>query len=180
MAQPHNAQQHNTETGVPHDAGHKGAFPPLDPNNFAPQLIWLAITFALLYWLLSKIALPRIGEVIEERRDRIQRDLDAAEALKSETERAIRDYEQSLADARTKAGGIARETREKLAQQTDNKRRDSEAQVAAKIAEAEGRIADMKANALASVSDIASETASAIVAKLIGDNVSAAEAKKHL
>lgn len=146
----------------------------------APQVIWLAITFAVLYWLLSKIALPRIGEVIEERRDRIQRDLDAAEALKSETEAAIRDYEQSLADARSKAGGIARETREKLAAQTDKKRHESEAQVNATISEAENRIAAMKNNALASVSDIAAETASAIVGKLIGENVSAADAKKHL
>ena len=174
------AQEHNTETGVPHEGGHKGAFPPLDPANFAPQIIWLAITFAMLYWLLSKIALPRIGEVIEERRDRIQRDIDAAEALKAETERAIADYEKSLADARSKASGIARETHEKLAQQTNKKRQESEAQVNATIAEAEARITAMKNNALASVSDIASETASAIVAKLIGENVSADEAKKHL
>ncbi|MGD9669143.1 MAG: F0F1 ATP synthase subunit B' [Hyphomicrobiaceae bacterium] len=162
------------------EPAHPKAFPPLDPNHMAPQVIWLAITFAVLYWLLSKIALPRIGEVIEERRDRIQRDLDAAEALKSETEAAIRDYEQSLADARSKAGGIARETREKLAAQTDKKRHESEAQVNATISEAENRIAAMKNNALASVSDIAAETASAIVGKLIGENVSAADAKKHL
>ncbi|MGE3426915.1 MAG: F0F1 ATP synthase subunit B' [Hyphomicrobiaceae bacterium] len=176
MAQPH--QQ--TMAEVIQEPAHPKAFPPLDPNHMAPQVIWLAITFAVLYWLLSKIALPRIGEVIEERRDRIQRDLDAAEALKSETEAAIRDYEQSLADARSKAGGIARETREKLAAQTDKKRHESEAQVNATISEAENRIAAMKNNALASVSDIAAETASAIVGKLIGENVSAADAKKHL
>lgn len=174
------AQPHNTETGVPHEAGHKGAFPPLDPANFAPQIIWLAITFVVLYALLSRMALPRIGEVIEERRDRIQRDLDAAEALKAETEKAIADYEQSLVDARSKASGIARETREKLAAQTDKKRHESEAQVNAKIAEAEGRITDMKNSALTSVSDIAAETASAIVGKLIGENISAADVKKHL
>ena len=174
------AEPHKTETGVAHEAGHKGAFPPLDSTHFAPQVIWLAITFAILYWLLSKIALPRIGEVIEERRDRIQRDIDAAEALKSETEAAIRNYEQSLGDARSKASGIARETREKLAAQTDKKRHESEARVTAKIAEAENRIAAMKNNALASVSEIAAETASAIVGKLIGENVSTADAKKHL
>ena len=176
MAETH----HNTETGVAHEAGHKAGFPPLDPANFAPQIIWLAITFALLYGLLSKIALPRIGEVIEERRDRIQRDIDAAEALKAETEKALRGYEQSLADARSKAGGIARETRDKLATETDKKRHASEAEVAAKIADAEGRIAAMKANALQHVGDIAAETARATVGKLIGVDVSAAEAKKHL
>lgn len=187
MADQHNtaaqhtaAGQHNTEVGTPHEAGHKGAFPPLDPANFAPQLIWLAITFALLYWLLSKIALPRIGEVIEERRDRIQRDIDAAEAMKAETEKALKDYEQALADARTNASGIARETREKLAAETDKKRHASEAEVAAKIADAEGRISTMKTSALQNVGDIAAEAASGIVGKLIGVEVTPAEAKKHI
>ena len=174
------AQKHNTETGVPHEAGHKGAFPPLDPANFAPQIIWLAISFALLYALMSRIALPRIGEVIEERRDRIQRDIDAAEALKAETEKALKGYEGSLADARGKASGIARETRDKLAAETERERAATEATVNAKIAEAEARIAAMKNNALSSVNDIAAETASAIVGKLIGETVTAADVKKVL
>lgn len=174
------AQKLNTETGVPHDAGHTKAFPPLDPANFSPQIIWLAITFALLYALLSRVALPRIGEVIEERRDRIQRDIDAAEAMKAETEKALKDYEQALADARVNASGIARETREKLAAETDKKRHAMEQQVAAKIADAEARIATMKAGALASVGEIAADTASAIVGKLIGETVSPADVKKQL
>ena len=174
------AQKHNTETGVPHEAGHKGAFPPLDPANFAPQLIWLAISFALLYALMSRIALPRIGEVIEERRDRIQRDIDAAEALKAETEKALKGYEDALADARGKASGIARDTREKLAAETDRERAETDTKVNAKIAEAEARIAAMKNNALSSVNDIAADTASAIVGKLIGETVSAADVKKVL
>lgn len=174
------AQKHNTETGVPHEAGHKGAFPPLDPANFAPQIIWLAISFALLYALMSRIALPRIGEVIEERRDRIQRDIDAAEALKAETEKALKGYEDALADARGKASGIARDTREKLAAETDRERAETDTKVNAKIAEAEARIAAMKNNALSSVNDIAADTASAIVGKLIGETVSAADVKKVL
>lgn len=174
------AEKHNTSTGVAHEAGHKGAFPPLDPANFAPQIIWLAITFAILYFLLSRLALPRIGEVIEERRDRIQRDLDAAEALKAETERALKDYEQSLADARAKASGIARDTRERLGAETDKKRQAADVEVNAKIADAEQRISAMKSKALSNVGEIAAETASAIVGKLIGVDVGAAEAKKHL
>ncbi|MGD9784372.1 MAG: F0F1 ATP synthase subunit B [Hyphomicrobiaceae bacterium] len=174
------AQPHTTEVGVPHDAGHSKAFPPLDPNVFVPQLVWLAITFAILYALLSRIALPRIGEVIEERRDRIQRDLDHAESLKGETEKALKDYEQSFADARAKAGAIARETRDKLSADTDRERKAMEDKVAAQIADSEARIKAMKDKALASVSDIAADTASAIVGKLIGEDVSAAEAKKAL
>ena len=71
-------------------------FPPLDPATFVPQLVWLAIAFGLLYLLLSRVALPRVGEVIEERADRIRRDLDQAEKLKAETEGALAAYEQAL------------------------------------------------------------------------------------
>ncbi len=69
---------------------HKSAgLPQLNTPDFAPQLFWLAVTFVLLYWIMAKIALPRIGEVIEERKDRIQRDLAAAERLKGETDKAL-------------------------------------------------------------------------------------------
>jgi F-type H+-transporting ATPase subunit b len=90
-------------------------FPPFDPRTFPSQLFWLALSFGALYFMMSRIALPRIGEVIEERRDHIQRDLDEAARLKSETDAALKSYEQSLADARVKAQGLAKDTREKLA-----------------------------------------------------------------
>jgi F-type H+-transporting ATPase subunit b len=66
-------------TGTPTDAPHAKVFPPLDVGTFAPQLVWLALTFALLYVLLKRAVLPRVGEVIEERSDRVKRDL--AQAL---------------------------------------------------------------------------------------------------
>ena len=73
--------------------GKSGGLPQLNPADFAPQLIWLAITFAVLYFILARVALPRIGEVIEERRDRVQRDLDSAERFKKETDAALAAYE---------------------------------------------------------------------------------------
>lgn len=174
------AEKHNTEVGVAHEAGHKGAFPPLDPANFAPQLIWLAITFALLYWLLSKVALPRIGEVIEERRDRIQRDLDAAEKMKRDTEKALAGYEKALADARTRAGGMAKETRDKLTAEVDAERQRVDAQVHAKIAEAEASIAATKTKAMSSIGEIASDIAGSVVGKLTGNDASADEVRQAL
>lgn len=179
MATAEHSEVHTgTEAHGGHEAG--GAFPPFNAETFAPQLFWLVLTFAALYLIMSRIALPRIGEVIEERRDRIQRDLDQAERLKAETEKALAQYEQSLADARAKSSAIAREQRDKLAAETDRERAAADAKVQAKIADAEARIADMKGKALASVNDIAADTASAIVAKLIGEDVSAAEIRKAL
>ena len=87
------AAETTTGTEVPHDAGHSGVFPPLNFEDFSPQIIWLALTFAVLYLLLSRLVLPRIGEVIDDRKDRIRRDLQAAERLKDETDAALKGYE---------------------------------------------------------------------------------------
>jgi F-type H+-transporting ATPase subunit b len=161
-------------------AAAKGGLPQLHVPDFAPQLIWLAITFGALYFLMSRVALPRIGEVIEERRQRIQRDLDEAERLKSETEKAIANYEQALADARAKAGGIAKETRATLASEVDAERATVEQEIAAKLADAEARIAKTKSNALSQVNDIAADTASAIVERLLGQKVSVDDVRTAL
>jgi F-type H+-transporting ATPase subunit b len=104
------------------EAAQSGGLPQLNPHYFTPQLFWLAVTFLILLFVMSKIALPRVGDVIEERRDRIKRDLDAAFGLKAETDKALADYEKALSDARANASGIAKDTREKLAAETDAER----------------------------------------------------------
>lgn len=152
--------------------GKKAGLPQLNVNDFAPQLIWLALSFLMLYLLMSKVALPKVGSVIEERAQRIQRDLDEAGRLKSETERAIADYEASLASARTRAGGIAKDIRDKLGAETDVERHRVDAQVAAQVADAEKRITDTKTKAMAEVGQIAAETAEAIIGQLQGKAVS--------
>jgi F-type H+-transporting ATPase subunit b len=160
--------------------GKSGGLPQLNPNDFAPQLIWLAITFVVLYFILARVALPRIGEVIEERHDRVQRDLDAAERFKKETDAALAAYERALAEARAKASSMAKDMRDKLTAETDKERASVEGQLSAKLADAEARIAATKTKALASVNEIAAETASAVVSKLLGEDVSPAEIKKVL
>ena len=160
--------------------GKSGGLPQLNPADFAPQLIWLAITFTVLYFILARVALPRIGEVIEERRDRVQRDLDSAERFKKQTDAALAAYERALAEARAKASSMAKDMREKLAAETDKERSNVEGHLSAKLADAEARIAATKTKALASVDEIAAETASAVVSKLLGEDVSPAEVKKVL
>ena len=157
-----------------------GGLPQLNPNDFSPQLAWLALTFVVLYLILAHVALPRIGEVLEERRDRVQRDLDAADRFKAETDAALAAYEQALREARQKASSMAKEVRESLGAETEKERTAVESQLAAKLAEAETRITATKTKALSSVDEIAAETASAVVTKLLGEEVSPAEVKKVL
>ncbi|MDX2308950.1 MAG: F0F1 ATP synthase subunit B [Hyphomicrobium sp.] len=182
--QPHEPgtaeQPHTTGTAVPHGAEGKKVFPPLDPTTAAPLLVWLGLTFAVLYVLMSRFAIPRIGEVIEERRNRIQRDLDAAERLKGEVDQALASYEKALNDARTNASAIARETRDKLAAEVERERAAVEADNQTKLAAAEARISDTKRKALSSVSDIAADIAGPIVKQLIGKDVGSDEVKRAL
>lgn len=156
------------------------AFPPLDPTGVTPQLFWLALTFGLLYLLLQRFALPRVSEVIEERRERIDRDLAKAEALKAETEQALASYERALGEARVSANAIVKEMQAKLTAEVDAERARLDAEVAGQVAAAEARIAQGRAKAMGSVGEIASETARAIVAKLIGREVSQDEVKRAL
>lgn len=174
------SQTLTTGTYVPTAAEGGSKFPPFDPNTFTPQLVWLAITFGALYLILSKVALPRIGEVIDERRNRIQRDLAEAERMQVETDAALKSYEKSLADARGKAQGIAKDMRDTLTADVDQERGRVDQQIAAKLSDTEKRITASKARALASVNDIAVDTARAIVANLIGRDVPEAEVRAAL
>jgi F-type H+-transporting ATPase subunit b len=142
--------------------------PQLNPLDWTPQLIWLAITFSILYLLMKWVALPRIGSVIEMRRQRIAGDLETAERLRRETQEAIAAYEQALAEAKAKAHAIADEARNKLKDEVAAERADLERDLAAKAAEAEARIHSAKTSALKDVNAVAAETASAIVQRLIG------------
>lgn len=149
--------------------------PQLNFETWPPQLIWLALSFLALYWLMSQVALPRIATVLENRRDRIASDLDEAARLKSETEDAIAAYDAALAEARTKAHAIAAENRNKLQAELDAERGEVESQIAARTKEAEERINAMKATAMNEINAAAADTAEAIVQTLIGAKASKAE-----
>ncbi|MGB6347598.1 MAG: ATP F0F1 synthase subunit B [Methyloceanibacter sp.] len=142
--------------------------PQLNPLDWAPQLIWLAITFGILYLLMKQVALPKIGSVIEMRRDRIASDLETAEKFRRETQEAIAAYEQALAEAKAKAHAIAQEARDRLKDEVAAERSDLDRDLAAKSAEAEARIHAAKISALKEVNAVASDTAAEIVRRLIG------------
>lgn len=165
----------NTETGVPANNGGSGTFPPFNADTFSSQLLWLAITFGLFYFLMSKVALPRISSILETRSDRIAQDLDEANKLKADSDEAIAAYEQELAEAKNRAHAIAQEARDASRAELDAKRVAVEAELATKVADAEKRIADIKAKAMGEVGSIAEDTTSALVDQLLSGKVTKAE-----
>ncbi|MCY0094105.1 F0F1 ATP synthase subunit B [Hoeflea ulvae] len=175
-AQSNPTEGTHSETGAIGGEDHaSGAFPPFDSSSFASQLLWLAITFGLFYLLMARVIVPRIGGILEHRRDRIAQDLDEANRLKEEADAAIAAYEQELADARKKASAIAETAREKAKAAAEAERATTEAGLSAKMADAEKSIAAIKAKALADVDSIAEETASDVVKHLLGGSVTEAE-----
>jgi F-type H+-transporting ATPase subunit b len=157
----------NAHTEAPGGA-HKGPFPPFDPEHFASQLVWLAITFVLLYLLVSRIALPRVASILEARREHVAGDLAEAQRLKTESDGALAAYEKSLADARNRAQALAQQMREKQNAEAEAARKALEQSLNEKLAEAEKSIAATKAAAMGNVRGIAADAASDIVKRLIG------------
>ncbi len=152
--------------------------PQLDFATWPPQIIWLLITFSILYLVISKFALPKIGGAIESRQNRIASDLDEAQRLKDDSEKAIAAYETALAEAKAKAHAIAQQTRDTLKAEIEAERATLDAQLNERLADAEARIAATKAEALKSVEQVASDAAGAIVSQLIGSKPTAAAVKK--
>lgn len=149
--------------------GHGDAsFPPFDPTHYFSQIIWLLVTFGILYLLMSRVTLPRIGRILEERHDRIARDLEEASQRRAESEAAQAAYEKALVEARNKANAIAGEARNRLAAESETNRKSLEATLTAKLEDAERRIDATKSEALSHVRGIAVDTAQTIVSTLIG------------
>ncbi len=145
----------------------EAGFPPFDSSTYPSQLLWLAITFGLFYLFLRKVVLPRIGNILEVRRDRIAHDLDQAARNKEDADAAVAAYEQELADARAKAQSIARQAQDAAKAEADAGRKSVEADLDKKLIEAERRIATVRDSAMKDVGAIAEETAGAIVEALI-------------
>jgi F-type H+-transporting ATPase subunit b len=156
-----------TQAEVGHESGHAN-FPPFDTSTFPSQLLWLAISFGLLYYYMSKRFLPGVGAVIEARKARIAKDLDEATAMQQKADAAAAAHEKALADARAKAHSLAQATRDRLAAEADAKRKALEDELSGKLAAAEAQIAATRDQAMSNVSDIAKDATAAIVERLIG------------
>ena len=145
-----------------------GVFPPFDPSTFPSQLLWLAITFGLFYLFLKNTLLPRVGNILEVRGNRIAGDLEEANRLKMQSDAAIAAYEHNLAEARGRANSIAQEARDAARQQAAADRQKVEDALATRLQTAEASIASIKTSAMNEVGAIAEETAGAIVQRLLG------------
>jgi F-type H+-transporting ATPase subunit b len=145
-----------------------GTFPPFDASTFAGQIFWLVITFGVLYYLMSKIALPRVSEILETREGKIDGDLKSAAAMQDKAKAAGEAYEKLLADAKAGAQATAQKARDAANVAAETKRKEVEAETAKKIASSEASITVARDKAMTNVAGIASDTAIEIVKRITG------------
>lgn len=142
--------------------------PQFDAATFGTQLFWLLVSFSVLFVAMWRYALPRLSNVLEARKNRIDSDLEKAAALKREAVGVLADYERALAEARDKATAEIKQESNELAAESAKRHEAFQQELQGKTREAEQRIASAKNDALANIKTVAAEVASAAAVKLIG------------
>lgn len=156
------------DKATPHgEQASSGGLPQMDVTTFPSQLFWLAVTFSCLFFAMRLSILPRLGGIIEERKDRIADDLDQAAEFKQQAEEAQAAYDDALSQARAKSQNIAAETRSAIDDQISTMQSSMESELAEKVEEAELRISAMKQTAQNTVHEAAIDTTRSIVEALI-------------
>jgi len=156
-----------------------GGFPPFEQiDTFPSQIFWLAITFGVLYFVLSRVFLPKIRTAIANREEAIAADLAGASALNAQAETSVRTFEAQIAEARARARDTASKAKAEADARVAAETRKVEAELAERLTAAETRIAALRADAMANVSTVAEDVASDIVEKLTGASPDASKVKQ--
>lgn len=146
------------------DPEHGGTgMPQLNLDSYASQIFWLVVALVVLFLILKNVALPRIAAGLEERSDAIEDDLDRAAEFRKKAEEAEAAYDKALADARTKAQEIAQKTRDEIQVEVDAAIAKADAEIAARAAEGEKRIAEIRESAMQAVEEVAGDAAEAVI-----------------
>lgn len=147
-------------------AGHAASapgMPQLDVTTFGNQIFWLLVVLAVIYWVLSRIALPRIGGVISDRQGAVTGDLMAAEEFKQKAKEAEAAYDKALADARAEAQKIVAANKADIQKELNAAIAHADAEISARAAESEKRIAEIRATASEDAREVARDVTAALV-----------------
>jgi F-type H+-transporting ATPase subunit b len=154
--------------------------PQLNFADYPPQLIWLAITFVVLYLVLSRLALPRVGAALTAREAKLTGDLDRAEKLKAEAEATIAAYHKKIAEARAESQAELKQAAAAMVAEASRREAAFAAEIGTRTKTAEAGIAAAKAAALADLRTVAGDTARSLVARLSGNEPDAAAVEHAL
>lgn len=154
--------------------------PQLDPSLFSTQLFWLFVSFLVLFLIAWKTALPRVADVLNARRNRIDGDLERAQALKTEAEEVLSAYEKALADASAEAQGIHRQMAQSLAAERTRRQEELSRKLSAQTRDAETRIAAEKQRAAQNIQEAVLGVVQSASARLIGGDIPESDADRAI
>ncbi|MBC9245543.1 F0F1 ATP synthase subunit B' [Paracoccus sp. 11-3] len=163
------AVAHGDAADAAHAAQSTG-LPQLDLSTFANQIFWLVLCLLVLYWVLAKVALPRIAAVISDRQGAVTGDLMAAEEFKQKAKEAEAAYDKALADARSEAQKIVAANRAEIQKELDQAIAHADAEIAARTAESEKRINEIRESAATNAREVARDVTAELV-RTFGGNV---------
>ncbi len=145
----------------------KPGMPQLDFSTYPNQIFWLVVSIVVLYFIVSKVALPRIGSVIEDRHNAIANDIEQASEFKRKAEEAEAAYNAALTEARAQAMHIAGVAKAEIKADVDAAIAKADAEIAAKSAESAVRIDEIRASALKSIEEVAGAVVNDIIAAIM-------------
>ncbi|MDP5305671.1 F0F1 ATP synthase subunit B' [Paracoccus spongiarum] len=161
-AMPGETAAHGAEAAVQAGEATTG-LPQLDLSSFPNQIFWLVVTILVLYWVLSRVALPRIAAVISDRQGAITGDLMAAEEFKQKAREAEAAYDKALADARSEAQKIVAANRAEIQKDLDAAIAHADAEIAARTAESEKRLAEIRDASASDTREVARDVTAELV-----------------
>jgi F-type H+-transporting ATPase subunit b len=154
-------------TDAAHGAAEASAgMPQLEFGTFPNQIFWLVVALVVIFFVLSRVALPRIAGVLAERQGTITNDISAAEELKQKAVEAEEAYNVALAEARAEAQKIVTEAKAEIQGELDTAAAKADAEIAAKTAESEAAIAEIRAGAVEAVKAVAKDTTGEILSSM--------------
>ena len=152
-------------------SGESGGMPQLNPEFWISQIVWLVLTFGILYVVLSKLILPKISDNLESRKSQILENIEMAEAQREESEKKLKEFEKIILESKLEAKNHFNEVRQKILDDISNKRTAIEKDIDKEISAAEEEINNLKIDSSEKIKNIAVETSSELIKQLIGEEV---------
>ena len=150
-------------------SGESGGMPQLNPEFWVSQIVWLVLTFGLLYIVLSKLILPKISDNLESRKSQILENIETAESQREETEKKHKEFEKIILESKLEAKNYFNQVRQKILEDINNKKTALEKDIDKEVSAAEDEIKNLKINSSEKIKNIAIETSSELIKQLIGE-----------
>ena len=153
------------------ESAESGGMPQLNPEFWFSQILWLIISFGIMFILLSKFVLPKISENLEIRKAQILENIEVAEKQREESDKKLKEYEKLILESKIEAKNYFNKVREKILKDVDKKKENLEKQINEEISKAEKEILDLKDKSPEKIRKIAADTSSDLIKQLIGVEV---------